>query len=314
MAHDAASTIDLKRRRAVVEVARAESVTGAAEALGLTQSAVSRSVGEVGDALGVLLFERLPRGLRATPAGRQFVDGARRLLGGIEELVSNARQDSARVAGRLRVGVISAGANAAGAIRAFARAHPDVAIETRTGSPQELCPRLLHDQLDLIVGTSGYLRRWRELTVTGLAPLHFACMVRNGHPLTERCPLREREVLSYPVILPETIEPIYSDLAQRFIHYGLPPFRPHYVVDDFTLACRLVRDTDAFYPVMHTSEEFGGLGAEYALLRDAIRLPKHELSVARPARRPMSAIASAFEQLLVARYAERSARAVSSGG
>jgi DNA-binding transcriptional LysR family regulator len=150
--------------------------------------------------------------------------------------------------------------------------------------------------------------------VTGLAPLHFACMVRNGHPLTERFPLREREVLSYPVILPETIEPIYSDLAQRFIHYGLPPFRPHYVVDDFALACRIVRDTDAFYPVMHTNEEFGGLGAEYALLRDAIRLPKHELSVARPARRPMSAIASAFEQLLVERYAERSTRTLASSG
>jgi DNA-binding transcriptional LysR family regulator len=309
MDHGATSAIDLKRMRAVVEVARAESVTGAAEALGLTQSAVSRSVGEVEDALGVLLFERLPRGLRATPAGRHFVEGARRLLGGVDELVSDARQESARIAGRLRVGLISSGGNAAGAIAAFARSHSDVAIETRTGSPQELCPQLQHDQLDLIVGSSSYLRRWRELAVTVLSPLHFACMVRRGHPLAERTPLSEREVLRYPVILPETIEPTYSDLAQRFIRHRLPPLRPHYVTDDFGLACRLVRDTDAFYPVMHASDEFGGLGAEFALLRDALRLPKHELCVARAARRPQSAIASAFDQLLVERYAQRSPQA-----
>jgi DNA-binding transcriptional LysR family regulator len=314
MAHDATSTIDLKRMRAVVEVARAESVTGAAAALGLTQSAVSRSIAEVEDALGVLLFERLPRGLRATPAGRLFVEGARRLLGGIDDLVSDARQESARIAGRLRVGLISSGGNAAGAIAAFARTHPDVAIETRTGSPQELCPRLQHDQLDLIVGSASYLRRWRELAVTMLSPLHFACMVRRGHPLVERATLSEREVLSYPVILPETIEPIYSELAQRFIHHRLPPLRPHYVTDDFGLACRLVRDTDAFYPLMHTSDAFGGLGAEFALLRDAIRLPKHDLCVARPVRRPLSSIASAFEQLLVERYAQRGTRAAASAG
>jgi DNA-binding transcriptional LysR family regulator len=314
MALDASGVIDLKRMRAVVEVARAESVTGAAETLGLTQSAVSRSVAEVEDALGVLLFERHARGLRATPAGHHFVEGARRLLGEIEDLVSGARQESARIAGRLRVGIISTGANAAWAITAFARTYADVAIETRTGSPQELCPRLQQDQLDLIVGTSRYLRRWQELVVTVLSPLHFACMLRRGHPLAERATVSEREVLTYPVILPETIEPTYCDLAPRFIHHGLPPFRPHYVTDDFALACRIVRDTDAFYPVMHTSETFGGLGASFALLRDAIRIPSHELCVAQPARRPLSAVASAFRQLLVERYAKRNVRAVATVG
>jgi hypothetical protein len=105
------------------------------------------------------------------------------------------------------------------------------------------------------------------------------------------------------VILPETIEPTYSDLAQRFIQLGLPPFRPRYVTDDFLLAQRIVRSTNAFYPVMHTSEAFGGLGAEFALLRDAIALPRHELCVAHAPHRPCGALAAAFEQLLVERYA-----------
>jgi DNA-binding transcriptional LysR family regulator len=309
MAHDAASTIDLKRMRAVVEVARAESITGASETLGLTQSAVSRSVAEVEDALGVLLFERLPRGIQPTAAGRHFVAHARRLLADVGELVAGVRQEASRIAGRLHVGVISTGGNANWAIARFARSHPELAIEAISGSPQALCPRLLQGELDLIVGTSSYLRRWRELEATLLAPLHFACMVRKGHPLTESESPSEREVLGFPVILPETIEPTYSDLAQRYSDHGLPPFRPRYVTDDFELARRLVRGTDAFYPLMHTSEEFGGLGEEFAILRDAIALPHHHLCVAHAAHRPQGAIAAAFVQLLVERFADGRTRA-----
>lgn len=311
MALDATSTVDLKRMRAVVEVARAASVTAAAETLGLTQSAVSRSVCEVEEALGVRLFERLPRGIQPTAAGRHFAEQARRVLAEVDELVEGARQESSRIAGRLRLGLISAGGNAIGAIAAFARLHPELAIETIAGSPQELCPRVLCGELDLIVGTSSYLRRWRELEATPLAPLHFACMVRKGHPLTERGAPSEREMLGYPVILPETIEPSYSDLAQRFVQHGLPPLRPRYVTDDFQLAQRIVRGTDAFYPLMHTSEDFGGLGAEFAILRDAIELPRHQLCVARAGHRQHDAIAAAFEQLLIERYRERRVRAAS---
>ena len=310
MALDPTSTVDLKRMRAVVEVARAESITAAAETLGLTQSAVSRSVAEVEEALGVLLFERLPRGIQTTPAGRHFAEQARRLLAQVDELVSGAREESSRLAGRLRVGLISCGSNASWAIASFARQYPEIAIEAISGSPQALCPRALRGELDLIVGTSSYLRRWRELEVTTLAPLHFACLLRKGHPLTELREPSELEVLAYPAILPETIEATYSDLAQRYLQLGLRPFRPKYVTDDFQLAQRLVRASDAFYPLMHTSETFGGLGAEFALLRDVISLPQHRLCVARAAQRQQSPSAEAFERLLVERYSPQRMRVV----
>jgi DNA-binding transcriptional LysR family regulator len=310
MPGDATGIVDLKRMRAVVEVARASSVTTAAETLGLTQSAVSRAVAEVEEALGVLLFERHPRGIQTTVAGAHFVERARRVLGDVEELVSGAREISERIAGRLRVGLISTGGNAISTVAAFARTYPGVAVEVISASPQALCPRLMQGDLDAIVGTSSYLRRWRELELTILAPLHFACMVRKGHPLTERPQPTELEVLRYPVVLPETIEPTYSDLGQRFLQLGLPPFRPHYVADDFELARRLVRGTDAWYPLMHASEDFGGLDAQFAILRDVISLPRHHLSVAHPRQRPRTPTAAAFTQMLVERFSSPRVRPV----
>ena len=50
---------DLRKLRHVVEVARAESFTGAARQLGITQSALTKSVAEVEHRLGVQLLQRL---------------------------------------------------------------------------------------------------------------------------------------------------------------------------------------------------------------------------------------------------------------
>jgi DNA-binding transcriptional LysR family regulator len=287
--------------RTVIEVARAEAITTAAQTLGLTQSSISRCVAEVEEALGVRLFDRLPRGIQLTDAGHSFVARARRVLAEVDDMISEVREAPGRMTGRLRIGVIASGAHATWALATFAEAHRDVAIETVTGPPQSLCPKLHHAELDLIVGSSSYLQRWRELDVTVLARLHFACMVRKDHPLSEIDDPSEVEVLSYPAILGESVEPTYSDIAQRYIHHGLPRFQPQYVSDDFALVQRLVRKTDAFFPLMHPSESFGGLESEFLMLRDAVEMPVHHVSFARAVHRPKTAAMEAFEQLLVDR-------------
>jgi DNA-binding transcriptional LysR family regulator len=298
---ETANTIDLKRMRMVVEVARSEAITTAAEVLGLTQSAVSRGVAEVEAALRVRVFDRLPRGIRLTDAGQRFVARAKRVLAEAEDLVSEVREVRARVAGRLRIGVTASGTHATWALASFARAHPDVAIETVAGPPQALCPKLLHGELDLILGSSSYLRRWRDLEVTVLAPLHFACMFRKDHPLADRDNPTEVEVLSYPVIFSTTDEPSYSDLAQRYVHHGLPRFQPQYVTDDLELLRRLVLKTDAFVPLMWSNDSFGDLGLYFLLIRGVVQIPTDYVGFARAAHRPKSAAIEVLERLLVQR-------------
>jgi DNA-binding transcriptional LysR family regulator len=318
MPSDAANTVDLKRMRMVVEVTKAGAITTAAAVLGLTQSAVSRGVAEVEAALGVRIFERLPRGIRLTDAGQRFVARAGRFLAEVDDLVSEVREVRARVSGRLRIGVTASGTHATWALATFAHAHPDVAIETASGTSQALCPRLIHGELDLILGSSSYLRRWRDLEVTVLAPLHFACMFRKDHPLADRQRPSEVEVLRYPVIFSASVEPTYSDLAQRYVHHGLPRFHPQYVTDDFGLVRRLVHKTDAFFPLMWSNESFGDLGRAFLLLRGVVLLPTHHISFARAAHRPKSAAIEALERLLVQRLGpparERSQRPLAAGG
>jgi len=299
MTSASAAAIDLRRMRTVVEVARAQAITTAAQTLGLTQSAVSRTVAEVEGALGQRLFDRLPRGIELTEAGRLFVARAKRVLADVDDLVSEISAGPNRVSGRLRLGVAATGTHAMGALLAFARRHPEVAIETVHASDQSLCPRLLHGEIDLVIGSSSYLGRWRDLELVTLTPLYFACMVRRDHPLTALPRPSERDVLAYPLILPESVEPTYSDIAQRYARHALPRLRPHYITNNIELIRALLNATDAFLPMMHPDPGFGCLGEEFALLRDAVQMPPHHLSYARAPHRPRTQVIELFEHVLV---------------
>jgi LysR family transcriptional regulator for metE and metH len=78
--------LDSRDLRLVLALATARTTAGAAASLHLTQPAVSRALLAAEDKLGVRLFERSPRGLEPTPAGRTLLAGAPRLLTELHEL------------------------------------------------------------------------------------------------------------------------------------------------------------------------------------------------------------------------------------
>jgi DNA-binding transcriptional LysR family regulator len=75
----------------------------AGEAIGLSQSGVSRSVARLEERIGVRLFHRTARAVSLTEEGRQFFEDVRPLLAGIEDAASLAAGAASLVRGRLRV-------------------------------------------------------------------------------------------------------------------------------------------------------------------------------------------------------------------
>ena len=88
--------------RGFESAARHLSFTAAAEELCITQSAVSKQVKSLEDALGMALFLRGGRGLSLTPEGRQLYEAARASLGqlasAIDHLLAHIGQDLLRLA------------------------------------------------------------------------------------------------------------------------------------------------------------------------------------------------------------------------
>ncbi|RUU53982.1 LysR family transcriptional regulator, partial [Mesorhizobium sp. M2C.T.Ca.TU.002.02.1.1] len=93
--------LDMTLIRTFVTTADKASMTAAANALHLTQGAVSQQVKRLEEVLGQSLFERDRRGLRLTRSGERLLEKARRLLRLNDEILAEIRGGA--VAGRVRV-------------------------------------------------------------------------------------------------------------------------------------------------------------------------------------------------------------------
>lgn len=151
------SELTLVGLRVVVEVAQRGSFTAAAEALGYTQSAVSRQIGATEAAVGTPLFERQARGVRPTPSGEALLRHARHVLAQLEaaELEIAGLRD--RIAGRLLVGAYPTAA-ASLVPRAIARlrtAHPALTVTLWEASSPAQLRRLRAGRIEVAVVATG---------------------------------------------------------------------------------------------------------------------------------------------------------------
>ncbi|WP_395703264.1 LysR substrate-binding domain-containing protein [Aquabacterium sp.] len=91
--------------RAFVAVADAGSFVRAADALGVSKTAVSRLVGELEARLGTRLLQRTTRKLSLTPEGEVFQERCRQLLEGVAEAEAELSLQTGEVSGQLRLNV-----------------------------------------------------------------------------------------------------------------------------------------------------------------------------------------------------------------
>lgn len=98
--------MDHKQLRVFVMVARHGSLTRAAEAIHLTQSALSLQLKALQESVGTPLFRRTPRGMELLPAGQRLLPHAEAVLAASAEFDAQAARLSQQIAGTLRLGTI----------------------------------------------------------------------------------------------------------------------------------------------------------------------------------------------------------------
>ncbi|MGX5839413.1 LysR family transcriptional regulator [Mesorhizobium sp. ArgA1] len=143
--------LDMALIRTFVTVADKASMTAAANALHLTQGAVSQQVKRLEEALGCSLFERDRRGLRLTRPGERLFGKAKRLLGLNDEIW--AEMAGTEVAGQVRLGVPYdlVGTLLAPVLKAYAEAYPRVEISLLCAASPDLAAALAAGTIDLAV-------------------------------------------------------------------------------------------------------------------------------------------------------------------
>lgn len=128
--------MDIKHLRTFVTVARLGSITKTAEALHLTQPAVSGQIKSLEEALDVKLLLRTPTALTLTGAGQDLKLRAEKVIDAFGEFVNAAKSRRGAVAGQLRIGLAMydpAVMRVGALMQRLARDYPGLRVDLQVG-------------------------------------------------------------------------------------------------------------------------------------------------------------------------------------
>jgi DNA-binding transcriptional LysR family regulator len=143
--------LDVRRLRILREVAARGSFSAAAEALYLSQSAVSQQVATLEREVGMQLLERTREGTRPTDAGRVLVSHADAAIARLEEAERELAAIAGLEGGEVRIASFpSASATLLTmAVSDFVERHPKVRLSVTEAEPEESMPQLRAGDVDL---------------------------------------------------------------------------------------------------------------------------------------------------------------------
>ena len=145
--------LDLERLRALNAVATYGTVSGAADALHVTTSAVSQQVAKLERETGQKLLERNGRGVRLTDAAELLVRHAERILALVEVAQSDLEAHRGAAVGELSVAAFPTAIRGllAAALARLRTEHPQLRVRVREADPSESLPQAARGELDMAI-------------------------------------------------------------------------------------------------------------------------------------------------------------------
>lgn len=205
--------MDLPALIAFLEVARYQSFSLAAEALFMSQPAISKRISALELELGTTLFNRINRQVTLTEAGRALLPRVQALRTELEDIRRLASNLSGDVQGRLTMGT----SHHIGlhrlppALSAFNQRYPAVQLDLRFVASEQACQAVERGELELAIATlPNQLPEQLQAQVIWIDQLHIVTspnqpLSRLGHIALEalvqhRCVLPSKDTYTYQII------------------------------------------------------------------------------------------------------------------
>lgn len=211
--------MELTALQAFVAIAEAGSFSRAADALFLTQPAISKRIAALEDDLRARLFDRMPRSVELTEAGRALLPHARRVLGELETSRQAVADLSGTVGGRLRIGT----SHHVGlhrlppVLRRYTSRYPDVELDLHFMDSEQACQAVDRGELELAVVTLPESPP-ETLALETLWPDPLDFVAAPDHPLTRRARIDVADLAQWPAILPAA-----TTFTRRIVAAALRP-------------------------------------------------------------------------------------------
>ncbi|MEU9288209.1 LysR family transcriptional regulator [Streptomyces sp. NPDC048275] len=150
--------LNLERLRTLDALARHGSVSGAAEGLHVTTSAVSQQMSKLEREVGQQLLAKNGRGVRLTDAGQLLADHAARILSQVELAQSDLEAQRGQAVGELRLSAFPTAARGLfpTALAALRADHPGLRVRSCELEPEAGVAGVVRGDLDLAVALDWY--------------------------------------------------------------------------------------------------------------------------------------------------------------
>ena len=270
----------------------------AAESLGISQPALTKSIRTLEAALGVKLLERRPRGVFPTPYGDAVIARARSVRLHMHDLLNELQSLRAGIGGTIRIGMAQGVASRLipmATLRVLAD-HPNVRFSVVTGAVDRLVALLLAGDIEFAVTPFGRQSFGSGVVEEFLFHDRPMIVVRADHPLADYAQLQPQQLIHYKWVLSDVATPLRRAFDQIFVSDNLPPPTPMIESDSVIYTKSILMQTDyaSFFARDQISlEEKAGLLSSIPVKTD---IPPRPVGILR--RR--SETLSPFGQVLVA--------------
>ena len=286
--------MQLRQLQHLVALAEQGSFGRAAQAVHLSQPALSRSIDTLEDSLQARLVDRAYGTVRFTQAGELVLARARELIADAQQIQRDVLQLEGLAIGSLAVGLGPFAASTLGrmALSSMTQRHPQLRMRMEVADTATLCERLHRRQLDLFIAdTRDLMKQQPGLKLVRLPDLPVSFFVQPKHPLRRRKQVTLEQAMDYPVAGPNLpaevaahfdrqigrgdrgVFNVTCDDAGTLRHLALSAnaviLAPH--------APALNTDTDALVPLPVVG--FAGMQTHYSLVTLAGRTPSAAATV-----------------------------------
>jgi len=183
------------------EVSQAGSLSGASKRLHVAVSAISRQIAGLEEEIGAALFERAPRGMVLSEAGRLLLAHARRTQLESEEVLRQITALQGMPHDEIRVGASEGAAQGflPVAMVDFRQQYPRTRFALQVVTPPEAVRAIADGDIDVTVSFSVEPVQGVKVVHSWRAPVY--AVMAASHPLANCSVLQLEEVLAYPLAL-----------------------------------------------------------------------------------------------------------------
>ncbi len=225
-------------------VVEKRSITAAAEALNISQPALTRSIRQLEKTIGVPLFERLPTGVALTKQGEVLARRVKLMELEYRHALSEISALEQGMTGVLRIGAgpMWVAVILPDVIIAFQRQFPKVKVRLTEGAIDSIVPALTAGEIDIACVTLSFPSQ-PELVKEPLVGVRHALVARANHPLAGKGIAKAEDLARYPwaVLVNDSVGT--GRIGSYLVANGLEP--PKIAVEATSIAMlRLLEQSD----------------------------------------------------------------------